>query len=170
MDPRHGTVLRVTAEGYAPDDEKGRKQHAKLKVGSLVGARIARSRSVQQQRLYWGVLNAVVKVAGDWDTPEALHNACKVETDHVEVVRLIDGNGRGRLIKVPQSTAFDEMTQDEFNEYSRQAFEKICTKILGGISLEELFTMAERSEGPLPAWKRETNAAAQMIEAGSLGG
>lgn len=135
---RHQTALRVVDTGYEPADDFGRAQHAKLKAGSLVGARIARSRSVVQNALYWRVLQTVVDATGKWRTAEELHLALKVATGHVDLVRLTNG----RMIKVPGSTSFDSMSQDEFQKYTEAAFRLICDEIMGGISLDQLLEEA----------------------------
>lgn len=155
---RHAIPLRVTETGYEPLDEAGRAQHAKLKVGATVGAEIARSRSVVQNSLYWTVLGKVVAHApGEWRTPEALHEVLKVATGHIEIVKMING----RLIKIPQSTSFDAMPQDQFQAYLDAAFKIIQDEILGGMSVDELLAHADR---------RETNAANEIIRQGNYGG
>jgi hypothetical protein len=153
--------LRVTATGYEPTDEAGQKQHAKLKPGQIVGAEIARGRSVVQNAYYWSVLAKVVAHApGQWRTPEALHEVLKVATGHIEIVRLVSG----RLIKIPQSTAFDAMKQDAFQQYIDAAFHVIADEILDGMGIDEFMTHADRHN-----WEG-SNAIDQMISAGSLGG
>jgi hypothetical protein len=154
---RHTTLLRVTATGYEPTEEDGIKQHAKLKLGMTVGADIARGRSVVQNALYWKVLTVVVAhCPGRWRTAEALHEVLKVGTGHVEIVQLIDG----RLIKIPQSTAFDAMKQNQFQVYLDAAFRIIEDEILGGVSIDELLanTGYRRPDAP-PTDDADTDAA-----------
>lgn len=165
MLPRHTTMLQVTHDGYIPADDDARKQHAKMKFGQFVGARIARNRSVRQQRLYWKVLASVVKVAGEYDTPEALHNALKVATNRIEICRLLNG----RLVKIPMSTAFDEMNQEAFQSYMDEAMRLISVELMGGMSPEDILAMAEESEGPQPRQSPETNAVDKILTAGSFG-
>jgi len=125
MHGRHEVILRVTPEGYKAGDDAAAKQHAKLKVGSLVGARIARSRSIQHQKMYWSVLSAAVRATDWWETPELLHIALKQATGYVTPVRLMNG----RLILVPGSTSFDEMDQDTFSSYCQDAFRILADKL-----------------------------------------
>jgi len=156
------TALRVTAAGYEPVDEDGATQHAKLKPGSIVGAQIARSRSLPQHRRYWSVLASVVThCPGNWRTPEALHEALKVATGHVEICRLVDG----RLIKIPESTAFDAMNQDLWAEYHDAAMHIIEDEILQGMSVDELLTHTDASRA-----RRDSNAIEAMLAAGNMGG
>ena len=161
MNRRHEILLRVTADGYLPMDDAGRAQHAKLKLGSIVGARIARSRSARHNALYWRVLEAVVKAGGRYDNVEHLHMALKVATGHVDVVRLLNG----RLVKVPGSTSFDEMNQTEFTAYCTQAFRIICDEILGGMSIDEL--LAESGIPPAEAMPY-TAAQQAMVDNGKF--
>lgn len=137
MAGRHDIPLRVTAAGYEPASDEGWAQHKKLKPEMLVGARIARSRSIQQHRRYWKVLECAVAATDWWDTPELLHIALKEATGHFTIVRLLNG----RMIKVPGSTAFDEMTQDEFNHYCDAAFRILAEKL--EMSIEELLEEAQ---------------------------
>lgn len=156
---RHPIQLKVTEAGYEPACEAAQKQHAKMKPGDIVGAEIARGRSVRQHRLYWSVLTKVVEHTGQWNTPEALHEVLKIETDHVEVVKLVSG----RLIKIPESTAFDAMSQDRFQEYIDAAFQAIQTKLLDGMSVDQF--MAEAEGGP-----SDMNAVAAILRTGNFGG
>lgn len=139
MSNRHDIILRVTAEGYAVADDAGHKQHSKLPVGSLVGARIARSRSLPQQRMYWAVLATVVDATGQWRTPEELHLAIKFALGYVNPVLLTSG----RRIIVPESTSFDSMNHEEFCAFTEAAYRLICDEIMGGMSLEELLDEAQ---------------------------
>lgn len=151
---RHTIPLRVTETGYEPMDEAGRAQHAKLKVGATVGAEIARSRSVVQNAYYWSVLTKVVETTTEYSTPEALHEACKIETDRVEVVKLMGG----RYVKIPSSTAFNSLTHEGFCQYMEEAFRAIEKHFLGGVSIDEF--MAENGH----------NVADLMVKSGNMGG
>lgn len=160
---RHVTPLRVTEEGYVPDDAEGRAYHAKLKPGQLVGAEIARSRSLPQQRRYWSILAKVVELAPsgvigrEWRTPEALHAALKCATGYIEIVQLIDG----RMVKIPESTRFDQMGHEAFCDYLTAATKVIEDEILDGkMSCDELLSETSRPE---------TNAAARIMRNGSFG-
>ena len=138
MISRHDIVLRVTETGYQPACGAGSKQHAKLPVGSLVGARIARSRSLPQQRMYWKVLAAVIDATGRWRTPEELHLAIKFALGYVNPVLLTSG----RRVLVPESTSFEAMNHEEFCAFTEAAYRLICDELMGGISLEQLLEEA----------------------------
>ena len=154
----HPTVLRVTTEGYSPADEYSAKQHARLKVGATVSAEIARGRSVQQNAYYWSVLAKVVEhCPGEWRTPEALHEVLKVATGYCEILKLIGG----RLIKVPGSTSFAALTQDQFQGFMDQAMKVIQDELLGGMDIQEFMAHTER---------REVNAATEIARLQDWGG
>lgn len=137
MAGRHDIALRVTERGYEPVSDEGWKQHRRLKPGSLVGARIARSRSIQQHRRYWKVLECAVNATDWWATPELLHIALKEAAGHFTIVRLMNG----RMIKVPGSTSFDEMNQEEFNAYCDAALRMLSDKL--EMSIEDLLEEAQ---------------------------
>jgi hypothetical protein len=136
MHSRHEIMLRVTDDGYQVVCDAAKKQHAKLKTGALVSGRIARSRSIHHHRLYWKVLECAVNATDWWDTPELLHIALKEATGHFTIVRLMNG----RMVKVPGSTSFDEMNQDEFNSYCEAAFRILAEKL--EMSIENLLEEA----------------------------
>ena len=156
----HPTQLLVTTTGYEPlaDDKFSVQQHKRFKVGDRVGAEIARSRSVRQQRLYWSVLNKVVEVTSDYRTPEALHEALKMATGHVTIVKLV---GKDRIIRIPESTKFDRMPHDAFTAYCTAAF-KIIEEELIDTSIDELLART--------GVRREVNAAAEIMRQGNWGG
>lgn len=153
---RHVTPLVVTATGYEPTDPEGKAYHAKLKPGSIVGGEIARSRSVVQNAYYWSVLTKVVETTTDYSTPEALHEACKIETDRVEIVKTMGG----RYVKIPSSTAFNSLSHEGFCEYMEAAFRAIEKHFLGGCLIAEFMAHADRPD---------TNAAARIMREGNYG-
>lgn len=170
MTRRHVVPLCVTATGYEPTDPAGQEQHAKFKPGTIVGGEIARSRSVLQHRRYWLVLTAVVDYCpGRWRTPEELHQALKVATGHIEIVQLVDG----KMVKIPSSTAFDNMSQTQFQAYHDAAMHVIEDEILGGMSTDELLAHAETmaSSRTVRTWEgQDHDAIDRMVAAGQLGG
>jgi len=130
-----GTVLmRRVGQGLFPADAKAAQALHKVPPRTPVAVRIDRRRSAVQNSMYWGVLEQVVAATGRWRTAEELHIALKVATGHVDIVQLIDG----RMVKVPQSTAFDHMNQDEAQAYYDAAFRVICDEVMGGMAVEEL--------------------------------
>lgn len=139
---RGGVILRVTPTGYEPADDEAKAQHAKLIWGDLIAARIWRSRSLPMQRLYWGILSHVGE-ASEWETAERLHKHLKLRLGYFEPMSV--GN---TIVPVLDSTAFDMMTQDEFNAYFDQALRVICSEIIPGTDRAELINEVEAMLGP----------------------
>jgi len=117
-----------------PADGRAGEMLSRIPQRSAVAVRLMRSRSHAQLAMYWSVLEKVVEATGRWRTAEELHLALKVATGHVDIVRLIDG----RRVLVPESTAFDAMTQDEAQAFYDAAFRVICDEVMGGCSIDEL--------------------------------
>ena len=136
----HSDAVTVRRNGTAlvPADENAAKIIARMKDGQLAAMRLIRGRSAAQNRMYWSVLKCVVEATGRWHTPDELHEALKIATGHCSTVRLVNG----RMIKVPGSTSFDEMSQDAFQTYMDAAFRILCDEVLGGMSIEELLEEA----------------------------
>ena len=129
-------VMRHIGGGLFPADATGADLLRHLPPRMPVAVRIMRGRSAVQCALYWSVLEKVVEATGRWRTSQELHLALKVATGHIDIVRLVDG----RMVKVPQSTAFDAMTQDEAQAYYDAAFRVICDEVMGGMPVEELLS------------------------------
>jgi hypothetical protein len=116
-----------------PVDEESKKLARRLPAKKPVAIRLVAERSREQLALYWQVLGRVVDATGRWHTPEELHLALKIATGRVGTVHLLDG----RAVLVPASTAFDQMTQDEFQSYFDAAMRIVTDEIMGGVPLEE---------------------------------
>lgn len=158
------TVMMVRrGDALIPADDAA-KIFGRIKDGQKVGVKINRRRSVPQNSRYWKILDCVIQATGRWRTPEELHLALKVATSNVDVVRLVDG----RLIKVPGSTSFEEMSADEFQTYSEAAFRVIEDEILDGMGIDELLAHADGTRRRR-AWEGE-NAIEGILASGTWGG
>src|SRR5262252_4072642 len=128
-----GTVLcKRIGKGLFPANARAADALQRIPEHATVAVRIDRRRSAAQNCLYWSVLEQVVAATDRWRTAEELHVALKVATGHVDVVRLIDG----RRVLVPESTAFDAMSQDEAQAFYDAAFRVIAEDL--GLPLEDL--------------------------------
>lgn len=66
------------------------------------------------QRRYWMILNRVVKATGKWPRSYELHNNLKLTAGYfVYGVDMVTG----KPVKIPSSTAIENMTAKEFLEY-----------------------------------------------------
>jgi ferric-dicitrate binding protein FerR (iron transport regulator) len=130
-------LMRRIGGGLWPADDKAAALIRRLRPETPVAVRVLRHRSPEQAALYWRVLG-VIMATGKWRTAEELHAALKVATGHVDSVRLVDG----RRVLVPQSTAFDQMTEAEASAYYDAALRVVCDEIMGGMSIDDLLMSA----------------------------
>lgn len=99
----------------------------------LVRVEVKRPRSVLHNALYWSQLQDIVESgAVKWPSAEHLHDAIKAELGYVQPVYRFDGT----VDLVPDSTAFEKMTQAEFNAFYERAMEMIQTHL--GIDVSQL--------------------------------
>jgi len=83
-------------------------------------------RSWPQLKLYWSMLNRVVKGAGKWPSAEHLHEAIKLTLGYVrEVVNL----RTGEVSLVADSAALDAMSPDEFRVFFDSATELLAARL-----------------------------------------
>lgn len=133
------TILMRRVGGMLhPADEKAAKLLRRIPPKTPIAVRILRHRNPAATALYWTVLDRVVEATGRWRTPEELHMALKVALGMVESMVLISG----RKILVPQSTAYDQMSEDDFSSYMDSALKILCDEVMGGISVDELLDHA----------------------------
>jgi hypothetical protein len=85
------------------------------------------NRSQPHHRLYWQVLNHVVKATGKWASAAYLHEELKIACGYT--TKAVNWNS-GQVLIIPASIAFDKMTQREFNEYFDAAM-KMLSEHLG---------------------------------------
>ena len=121
-----------------PDDERSAEAIRKIPRHKSVAVRVLRERNHESLALYWRVLERVVEATGRWRCAEELHLVLKVATGRIEDITLITG----RRVLVPESIAFDQMSQDEFQRYFDQAMRVICNEVFNGISIDELLDQA----------------------------
>lgn len=83
-------------------------------------------RQRRKLRLYWKVLNTVVKATGRWPRSRNLHNDIKLTLGYVTMS--YDLYTR-QVIRTPDSTAVNEMSPEEFDTYFDRAMDLIATKV-----------------------------------------
>ena len=99
----------------------------------LVRVEVKRPRSNVHNSMYWAQLSEIIESGGTkYPTAEHLHDAIKMELGYVQPVYRLDGS----VELVPDSTAFDKMTQVDFNAFYERAMEMIQTHL--GIDVSQL--------------------------------
>lgn len=103
----------------------------------LVRVEVKKPRSCKHNGLYWSQLQDIIDSgATRYPTAPHLHDAIKMECGFVQPVYRLDGS----VELVPDSTAFDKMTQADFNAFYERAMEMIQTHL--GIDVSQLRTAA----------------------------
>jgi hypothetical protein len=85
-----------------------------------------RKRSNPQNNLYWAILAEVVKATGKWPTSKHMHREIKLALGYVEK---IVNKFNGAVTYQADSTAFDEMPDDEYKVFFDKAMELIAREI-----------------------------------------
>jgi hypothetical protein len=117
-----------------PDDPKSAEAIRSIPRHTSVPVRLLRERNHEQLALYWRVLERLVEATDRWRCAEELHLALKIATGRIGEVTLLTG----RRVLVPESVAFDQMSQDEFTRYFDAAMRVLCEEVMGNCSIEEL--------------------------------
>lgn len=112
----------------SPADGRAAEELQKIPHRHTVAVRVLRPRSHEQLAFYWQILEKTVEATGKFRTSHELHLALKIATGRVETVRLISG----RHVLVPDSVAFDAMSQDDFQAYFDDARRIIEDELIGG--------------------------------------
>lgn len=117
--------------GFAPADAMSEDKIADIPLDTVVELKPKRSRSLKQLNLYWAVLAEVVSATDAWATARHLHDAILMDLGYRTVVQRLDG----KKYWIPDSIAFSNMKQDEFNEYTDKAFARLA-EVVGFDPLE----------------------------------
>lgn len=84
------------------------------------------ARSLPHHRTYWQALNKAIAATQISPTPKHLHRELKLACGYTEKVL---NRSTGEVHVVPDSIAFDQMTQDEFRAYCDTAMEMLASWI-----------------------------------------
>ena len=100
--------------------------------GQRVRIEIREWRNMDRLKAYWSLLHECLEATGAAITPEKLHEVIKLETGHVELVRLPNG----MTVAIPASIALDKMTEPEMVAFF-QAAEEWLARVYGFVSERE---------------------------------
>lgn len=119
-------MVRKERNGYSPVSA----YDAELLFSDAAGTEydlVKRSkRSLPQLRLYWSMLNRVVKATGKWPTAEHLHEAVKLTLGYCREVANLR---TGEVTLVADSAAFDAMDPDQFRVFFDDAAALLADKL-----------------------------------------
>ena len=108
---------------------------------------LVKSRSNQHNRLYWACLHRVAEGLDQAITAKALHEWLKLKLGYATPVALKSG----AVEWVADSTAFDKMSQPEFNAYSERAFAML--KVGFGVDPDDVKREGRELLGGGSGWK-----------------
>jgi hypothetical protein len=124
---RPGLIVQKRGNGgLYPVSAFDAERLSSLPMGTEFNVTERSRRSLPQHRLYWEMLGRVVENMDEWPTSSHLHRALKQSLGYVTVNYDLSGTP---FIEV-DSTAFDAMTQSEFQVYFDKATEALA-KLLG---------------------------------------
>ncbi|QPQ55558.1 DUF1367 family protein [Allosphingosinicella flava] len=107
-----------TAAGFIPKSNAAREFHAKTRLGATVELKARRPRNHQHHRKLFALLGLVADNNEQFSGPEDVLVAIKAATGHGRWLKL---EGATREVFMPESIAFDAMSQDEFEPFYEQA-------------------------------------------------
>jgi len=96
------------------------------KDGQVFNVSSTGKRSNPHHNLYWSILRSVCRSTGKWPTERQLHNelkfACGYWSIHYSSIS-------GTFLRLPDSISFDQMSQEEFNQYFEMAMAKLAEAV-----------------------------------------
>jgi hypothetical protein len=107
-----------TASGFVPKSQAARDFHAKTKLGQAVVLKGRRPRNPQHHRKMFALLSLVRDNSEQFQSTEDVLIAVKAATGRGRWVML---PGATKEIFIPDSIAFDAMSQDEFEPFYEAA-------------------------------------------------
>ncbi len=145
--------------GFAPADAMSEDRIADIPLDTFVELKPKRSRSLKQLNLYWAVLAEVVSATDAWATARHLHDAILMDLGYRTVVQRLDG----KKYWIPDSIAFSNMKQEEFNLYTDKAFARLA-EVVGFDPLEAY----EELRGANSNTQRPSSSRAQRQDGGEF--
>lgn len=127
-------LFRKVLGDLTPADELAEAAMGKLKEGATVSVEMKRARNPQRHRLYWGIIHKLFPHQDRWATPDLLHQAIKIAVGCSLDIQLPNG----KTATIPQSIAFDKMSEDQFVHLLDRVIKLICEKIIPNLQESDL--------------------------------
>lgn len=102
--------------GLIPTDEDSRALVNRLSDGECVEVQVMRARSVQWNRMYWGLCRQIGENQDPQRDEDSIDAEIRILAGHYEVMHM-----GGLEIRVPKRIAFHKMTADEWADFWRRA-------------------------------------------------
>jgi Protein of unknown function (DUF1367) len=136
-------IMRRNGDRLVPVAEWERERLMDIPEGRDLTVKITRTRSPKQHRLFWALMQLVVKNHPYYVRAEQLVEWMKVRLGYVEEVMFHDG----QLLTKVSSISFGSMGQDEFQNFFNLAMDVITTEVLPDTSREDLLRELEQMLG-----------------------
>jgi hypothetical protein len=131
------------ASALLPADSHSEALLAKVPLGETVAVKFTRGRSLQQHRLFWGLLDHVAK-ASSFETGDRLLVALKVRLGRYDLLKMPNG----KIVPVPHSISFLAMDQDDFQRFMDESVRLICEEVIPGTNSDDLIREVQLMLGP----------------------
>lgn len=125
-------MMRKTRAALVPVGGYDDERLAEIADGAVVEVSVKRRRSNPQNALYWATLAKVVGATDAYPTSEHLHDAIKMALGFTMPIKTLDG----KIVYVPDSTAFGKMDAAQFKTFFDKAVE-LLNKLTGTDVLAE---------------------------------
>ena len=132
-------IMRRHGDRLVPVAEWERERLMEIPEGRDLTVKITRTRSARQHRLFWALMQLVVKNHPYYLRAEQLVEWLKIRLGYVEEVMFHDGQ---MLTKV-SSISFGSMGQDEFQSFFNLVVDVLTTEVIPGTDRDALISEVE---------------------------
>jgi len=105
-------VQRGNKLGLIPTDDQSRAVLGRMDDGECAEFDIRRPRSVQWNRMYWGMCREIGENQDPQRDEDSIDSELRIRAGHYELM-FVDGHE----VRVPRRLAFDKMDADEWADY-----------------------------------------------------
>jgi len=137
--------LAKHGRGFLPADEDVEAVHRRLDIGECAYVKFIRVRDPVSHRRYWKLMTVCAQNCerieidpGQWmpvRSKEDVHTAIKLCTGFYDPI--FDAGG-AVIAKIPKSTGFESMTEDEWREYWPRILDVVQEKVMPGVEIPEV--------------------------------
>lgn len=145
-------IMRRSGDRLVPVAEWERERLLEIPEGRDLTVKISRTRSPQQHRLFWGLMQLVVENHPYYVRAEQLVEWLKIRLGYVEEVMFHDG----KLLTKVSSISFGAMGQDDFRKFFALALDVITTEVIPDTSRDDLIRELNTMLGDKP-WAENQN-------------
>lgn len=143
MSSAKSVILVRDGDVFKPYSDFDREKIQRYPQGKALRHQISQLRSVPRNNLYWAVLRLVLENNDHFIIAEKIHDMMLTALNVVDWYIDIEGVMQAK----PSSTAFENMSEEDFKTYFDAVVTIICTKIMPGMDPDELIKEAKERCG-----------------------